>query len=153
NLLPKGRLESANQLTLATTYGVTPVLAGLILAILNTVLSSLYHTANQSPVNPIHLALYFDALTFLGNALTVFFGIKEISGRSAERKAKQSSLWREFVGGWAYVGKTPLVRGLVQGILCAFAGAGVVVGTAQFYARSLNGGDSTFFLLFAVLFI
>src|SRR5690348_6059025 len=31
NLLPRARLETANQLTLATTYGVTPVLAGLVL--------------------------------------------------------------------------------------------------------------------------
>src|SRR6266545_2445365 len=118
NLLPRARLEGANQLTLATTYGVTPVLAGLFLA-----------------------------------ALTVFFGIPEISGRRAARPAKKPSLWREFVAGWAYVGKTPLVRGLVLGILGAFAGAGVVVGTAQFYARSLGGGDSTFYILFAVIFV
>jgi len=54
---------------------------------------------------------------------------------------------REFVNGWSYVAGTPLVRGLVLGILGAFAGAGVVIGTAQFYARSLSGGDSTFFIL------
>src|SRR5204862_412361 len=47
----------------------------------------------------------------------------------------------------------PLVRGLVLGILGAFAGGGVVVGSGQSYAKSLRGGDSTFFLLFAVLFI
>jgi dTMP kinase len=153
NLLPKGRLESANQLTLATTYGVTPVLAGLVLAALNTVLGSVARSTGHGSLNSSHLALYFDALTFLTTALVVFFGIKEISGRAVDRKAKQSSLWREFIGGWAYVGRTPLVRGLVQGILCAFAVAGVVVGTAQFYSRSLNGGDSTFYILFAFLFI
>lgn len=153
NLLPKGRLESANQLTLATTYGITPVLAGLVLAALNTILGSLHRATGHGAINSTHVALYFDALTFLATALTVFFGIKEISGRSAERRAKQSSLWREFIAGWAYVGKTPMVRGLVQGILCAFAVAGVVVGTAQFYARSLGGGESTFSLLFAFLFI
>ena len=153
NLLPRGRLESANQLTLATTYGVTPVLAGAILAGLTTVVNSVHQSTGRSSVNPTHLALYFNALTFLATALTVFFGIKEISGRTVERRAKQSNLWREFIGGWAYVGKTPLVRGLVLGILGAFAGAGVVVGTAQFYARSLGGGDSTFYILFAFLFV
>ena len=51
------------------------------------------------------------------------------------------ALVREFLTGWSYVAKTRLVRGLVLGILGAFAGAGVVVGTAQFYARSLGGGD------------
>jgi dTMP kinase len=60
---------------------------------------------------------------------------------------------REFVEGWRFVGRTPLVRGLVLGIFGAFAGGGVVIGTAQFYARELYGGDSTFFLLFAMLFI
>jgi len=92
NLLPRGRLESANQLTLATTYGVTPVLAGAILAGLTTVVNSVHQSTGRSSVNPTHLALYFNALTFLATALTVFFGIKEISGRTVERRAKQSNL-------------------------------------------------------------
>jgi dTMP kinase len=153
NLLPRARLESANQLTLATTYGVTPVLAGLTLAALTTIVNTLHKTTGRSPFDPTHVGLYFDALTFLATALTVFFGIKEISGRAITRPAKKPPLWREFVSGWAYVGRTPLVRGLVLGILGAFAGAGVVVGTAQFYARSLGGGDSTFYILFAIIFV
>ena len=60
---------------------------------------------------------------------------------------------REFVDGWKYVGKTPLVRGLVLGILGAFAGGGMVIGTAQFYAASLGAGDSAFYLLFAMIFV
>ena len=47
---------------------------------------------------------------------------------------------RQFAAGWHYVAKTPLVRGLVLGILGAFACGGLVVGTAQFYAMSLGGG-------------
>jgi len=153
NLLPRARLESANQLTLATTYGVTPVLAGLFLAALTTIVNELHKSTGTSPFEPTHVALYFNALTFLTTAFTVFFGIPEISGRRVARPAKKPPLWKEFVAGWAYVGKTPLVRGLVLGILGAFAGAGVVVGTAQFYARSLGGGDSTFYILFAVIFV
>src|SRR5205814_3243664 len=49
--------------------------------------------------------------------------------------------------------RTPLVRGLVLGILGAFAGGGVVVGTAKFYALSLGGGDATIAILFAALFV
>jgi dTMP kinase len=153
NLLPKARLETANQLTLATTYGVTPVVAGLLLAGANTIVTALYRSTGRSPVNATHLALYFDALTFLATALVVLFGIHEISGRAVERPAKRPALLREFVNGWSYVARTPLVRGLVLGILGAFAGAGVVIGTAQFYARSLSGGDSTFYILFAILFV
>ncbi|HKS99770.1 MAG TPA: dTMP kinase [Rugosimonospora sp.] len=153
NLLPKARLETANQLTLATTYGLTPVAAGLLLAGANTAINAVYRSTGTSPVNPTHIALYFNALTFLATALVVYFGIKEISGRAVERPAKRPTLLREFVTGWSYVARTPLVRGLVLGILGAFAGAGVVIGTAQFYARSLSGGDSTFYILFAILFV
>ncbi len=85
NLLPKARLETANQLTLATTYGVTPVVAGLLLAGANTLVNALYRSTGRSPINATHLALYFNALTFLATALVVYFGIKEISGRAAER--------------------------------------------------------------------
>ena len=66
----------------------------------------------------------------------VFFGIKEISGRDAAAGARRSSraCCAQFVDGWKFIGKTPLVRGLVLGILGAFAGGGVVIGTAQFFA-------------------
>ena len=153
NLLPRARLESANQLTLATTYGITPVLAGLSLAALTTIVNTVHQSTGRSPFDPTHIGLYFNALTFLATALVVFFGIPEISGQATERPAKKPPLWRELLSGWAYVGRTPLVRGLVLGIIGAFAGAGVVVGTAQFYARSLGGGDSTFYILFAIIFV
>jgi dTMP kinase len=153
NLLPKARLEIANQLTLATTYGITPVLAALSLSLLTRTVETM-HPSMRGWVTPTNIALWFNALTFLATALVVLFGIKEISGRAIGHiREHQPGLLREFWHGWAYVGKTPVVRGLVLGMLGAFAGAGVVVGTGQFYARSLGGGDATFYLLFAVLFI
>ena len=60
---------------------------------------------------------------------------------------------RQFVDGWKFVGRTPLVRGLVLGILGAFAGGGIVIGTAQFFAASLGGGDAAFSILFAMIFV
>jgi len=45
------------------------------------------------------------------------------------------------------------VRGLVLGILGAFAGAGVVVGTSKFYAVSLGGGALAFYMLFGSIFV
>ncbi|WP_203905241.1 dTMP kinase, partial [Virgisporangium aliadipatigenens] len=152
NLVPRARLEATNQLSLATTYGVTPVAAALLLAGLNSLLGQ-WDVPEWAEATDV--ALYFNALTFLANALIVFFLIPEISGRAAatgpgERKP---GMLREFLEGWKFVGQTPLVRGLVLGILGAFAGGGVVVGTANLYARELYGGDAAFFLLFATLFI
>ncbi len=152
NLLPRGRLETANQLTLATTYGLTPVAAALLLAGLTSALSSVYASTGRSYLDPTTFSLYFLAVTRLVTAFVVFFGIKEISGRGG-RRGGQPSVFREFVAGWSYVGRTPLVRGLVFGILAAFGAGGMVVGSAQFYARSLGGGDSTFYVLFAMIFV
>ncbi len=153
NLLPRGRLEGANQLTLATTYGIAPIAAVAVLAIITWLARGAHVSTPSSPVIGTHIALYFNALTFLATALVVFFGIKEISGRAVQRPAKKPSLLREFITGWKYVASTRLVRGLVLGILGAFAGAGVVVGTAQFYARSLGGGDLAFYILFGCIFL
>ncbi|GAB3817891.1 hypothetical protein GCM10027605_69350 [Micromonospora zhanjiangensis] len=60
---------------------------------------------------------------------------------------------RQFVEGWKFIGQTPLVRGLVLGIFGAFAGGGIVIGTAKFFTASLGAGDAAFFLLFGALFV
>ncbi|MGH3649050.1 MAG: dTMP kinase, partial [Micromonosporaceae bacterium] len=155
NLLPKARLEKANQLTLASTYGVAPVLAALVVGALTSITGTRLIEPISAYASPIDLAIYFNALTFLAVALAVLFGIKEISGRDgrAVRAARSTGMARQFVDGWRYVATRPLVRGLVLGILGAFVGGGVVVGTAKFYAISVGGGDAAFSLLFAALFI
>ena len=64
---------------------------------------------------------------------------------------------RRFFGslkhGLAFVGHTPLVRGLVLGIFGAFAAAGVVIATGQVFADSLGGGDAAYGLLFGAVFV
>ncbi|NUT37993.1 MAG: dTMP kinase [Hamadaea sp.] len=154
NLIPKGRLEESNQLTLITTYGITPVLAALGLAGLNQLTHSITAAGVTLPDEIASIvALYFNAASRLATAVVVFFGIKEISGRDGQHQPPQESVLRQFADGWSYVARTPLVRGLVLGILGAFAGGGMVIGTAQFYAASLAGGNSTFYLLFGLIFI
>ncbi|HEY7222322.1 MAG TPA: dTMP kinase [Micromonosporaceae bacterium] len=158
NLVPRARLETANQLSLATTYGITPVAASLLLAALNTGLAGF-----SRPDQPLHsflaptpFSLYFLAFTRLATAAVVFFGIREISGHREGRDAaarQGPGALRQFVDGWAYVGRTKMVRGLVFGILAAFSAGGMVVGSAQFYAQSLSAGESAFAVLFAMIFI
>jgi dTMP kinase len=154
NLIPRARLEISNQLTLITTYGITPVLAALSLSALDRLVRSGMVPDPPEWGEPTYLALYLNALSRLATALVVLFGIKEISGRGSDRDAAQTpSVLRQFSEGWQYVGKTRMVRGLVLGILGAFAGGGIVIGTARFFAASLNAGDAAFYLLFGTLFI
>ena len=154
NLIPRARLEVSNQLTLITTYGLTPVLAAVSLSVLDAAVRGVTGTEPSNWAEPAQLALWFNAFSRLATAIVVFYGIKEISGRDKQPdKSKQHGLIREFADGWKFIGKTPLVRGLVLGIFGAFAGGGVVIGTARFFTQSLNAGDAAFYLLFAALFV
>jgi dTMP kinase len=49
--------------------------------------------------------------------------------------------------------RTPLIRGLVVGIVGAFAAGGTVIGSATLYAASLGGGNAAYGILFASVFI
>jgi dTMP kinase len=153
NLIPKSLIEVSNQLTLITTYGITPIVAALGLSSLTGIAQ---HTSLTIPhwAEPTQLALWFNGFSRLATALVVFFGIKEIGGKTEERaRQAQRSMFRQFLDGWSYIGSTPQVRGLVLGIFGAFAGAGVVVGTANTFAVSLGAGPAAFYLLFGTLFI
>lgn len=159
NLLPRARLEAANQLNLVTTYGIGPVLGA-------GVMSALERSANPLQAlgpwaAPADIGLYLNALTFLASAAVVFFAIPEISSRIAQTGPGQEQaserrnigMLRDFAEGWYYIRDNRLVRGLVLGLLGAFAGAGVVAGTGQFYAQSLGGGEAAFTMLFATIFV
>ncbi|MFG2064815.1 dTMP kinase [Micromonospora sp. NPDC048871] len=153
NLIPRARLETANQLTLITTYGLTPIFAAIVLASLDGIVRGATGGEMPSWAEPAQLALWFNALSRLATALVVAFGIKEISqGQRQRQEQSEQSMLRQFNEGWRYIGKTPLVRGLVLGIFGAFAGGGIVIGTSRFFANSLGAGDAAFSLLFGAIF-
>ncbi|WP_422756844.1 dTMP kinase [Micromonospora sp. WMMD708] len=155
NLIPRARLETANQLTLITTYGLTPVAAAIALAVLDRSVRGV--TGGEMPgwAEPAQLALWFNALSRLATALVVAFGIKEISQAQARERGERAEqgMFSQFTEGWKFIGQTPLVRGLVLGIFGAFAGGGIVIGTAKFFAASLGAGDAAFYMLFGAIFI
>jgi dTMP kinase len=153
NLIHKSQIEVSNQLTLITTYGLTPIIAALGLSAL-TGLANQTHSVLPMWAEPTQLALWFNGFSRLATALVVFFGIREIGGKTAERaRQAERSMMRQFLDGWQYIGHTPQVRGLVLGIFGAFTGAGIVVGTANTFAVSLGAGQAAFYLLFGTLFI
>ena len=152
NLVPKDKLERANQLSLLTTYGTAPLAAGLfsVLALVSEGISRvtpLFHASN------VDLALYFNAASYFISALTVYF-IREIPKRHASDKISVPSTLRSIWEGWRFIGKTPVVRGLVVGMVGAFAGAGVVVGLGFTYITyTLHGGSVGWGLVFAAIFV
>jgi dTMP kinase len=150
NLVPRERLETANQLSLFTTYGSAPVAAAVFagLALLTGILD------NALPqIAAVDLALYVNAATFLVSALTIA-RLTDIPAREPlAAGAKRSGVWRTLVEGWTYVGRTRLVRGLVVGMLGAFAAGGAVIGLARTFVTDLGGGDPGYGLLFGTVFL
>ena len=80
NLVRRDQVEAANQLSLITTYGLTPVLGAALFSVLSLITNVLARHLAFFEANPVNLALYFNAATFLVGALIVLF-IPEISGR------------------------------------------------------------------------
>jgi dTMP kinase len=151
NMLRKDQLEPANQLSLITTYGLTPVLAAIVFALLNTLGTRLSDVLPG--VDEVDLALYLNALTFLVAAV-VIWNLPSISGRRAAGAAgPQESFFGSLKHGFSFAGHTPLVRGLVVGITGAFAAAGVIIATGQAFANALGGGEAAYALLFGAVFI
>ena len=154
NLVPKDKLERANQLSLLTTYGTAPLAAGLfsVLALVSEGISRVtplfhVHTSN------VNLALYFNAASYFISAITVYF-IREIPKRHASDKISAPSTLRSIWEGWRFIGQTPVVRGLVMGMVGAFAAAGVVVGLGFTYITyTLHGGNAGWGLVFAAIFV
>jgi dTMP kinase len=152
NLVPKDKLERANQLSLLTTYGTAPLAAGVfsVLALVSEGISRvtpLFHTSN------VDLALYFNAATYFISALTVYF-IREIAKRNASDKISVPSTAKSIWEGWRFISKTPVVRGLVIGMVGGFAAAGVVIGLGYIYiTATLHGGSAGWGLVFAAIFI
>jgi dTMP kinase len=153
NLVPKDKLERANQLSLLTTYGTAPLAAGLfsVLALVSEGISRV--TPLFPHASNVDLALYFNAASYGISALTVYF-IREIPKRSASGKISVPSTLKSIWDGWRFIRKTPAVRGLVIGMLGAFAAAGVVIGLGYPYiSETLHGGSAGWGLVFAGIFV
>ena len=152
NLVPKDKLERANQLSQLMTYGTAPLAAG-VFAVLSLGATGLGHVAPFFKTNNVDLALYFNGASYIVSAITVYF-LRQIGKRSASGRISVPSTAKAIWEGWQFIRKTPVVRGLVIGMLGAFSAAGVVIGIGYTYIRyTLKGGSPGWGLVFAAIFI
>jgi dTMP kinase len=153
NLVPRSHLESANRLSLITTYGSAAV-ASTLFTLLAEVSNALSHAFPHLRSNPIDLALYFDAATFLFSAATVFT-LREISSPRphGDGATERMGTWQSIVDGWRFIGSSPWLRGLVVGILGAVAAGAAAIGLSPQFVDDLNGGPAGYGVLFATIFV
>ncbi|MFC5995953.1 bifunctional MFS transporter/dTMP kinase [Pseudonocardia hispaniensis] len=151
NLLRRpDQIETANQLALVMTYGVAVITASGLFTVISSAGSLINHT---SPLITVYVALIINGSAYLLIAVTVWFRIKEISGRGGARHEEAPGLVQLLREGFRFVGSTPLIRGLVIGIIGAFAAGGAVIASAKLYSASLGGGDAAYSVLFVSIFV
>ncbi|HEU5042747.1 MAG TPA: dTMP kinase [Nocardioidaceae bacterium] len=150
NLVPRERLEAANQVSLVTTYGSALPAAALFTAL--TLADKLYsHLFGWFNRGPVDLAIYFNALSFIISGIVIMF-LRHIPRGPADVGTGSSAI-RVVLDGLSYVRNTPVVRGLVIGIVGAFAAGGVVIGLARTFVSDLGGGNPGYGVLFGTVFL
>ncbi|QVQ50943.1 dTMP kinase [Spiractinospora alimapuensis] len=151
NLVPKHKLEQANQLSLFTTYGTAPVAAALftVLATISSVVAHAVPGLDPQAMATSDIALYINGVTFFVSAVVIWTLAIPKTGAPTQPE----SLWRAIWSGWHYAVSTPLVRGLLLGMLGAFAAGGAVVGVARPFVETLGAGNAGFGLVFGAVFV
>jgi dTMP kinase len=150
NLVPRDKLESANQVSLLAAYGTAPI-AAILFSILTLISSAIAAISPLIPSNSIDIALYINAISFLFAAWTVF-GIKEIPKGAAAKSDNSSNVGQSLIQGWKAVSESKIIRGLIIGMVGAFSAAGAVIGLARTFVGDLGGGDAAYGVLFGAVF-
>ncbi|SEQ31107.1 dTMP kinase [Lentzea xinjiangensis] len=158
NLLRRpDQVESANQLGLVMTYGISTISGFGLYSLIAGIPAYLNLQGGNLEFNIATIAVVINGLLYFTSAILIATRLPELSGRvSAKKKeveADKPGFVAMFRDGIRFAAATPLVRGLVIGMIGAFAAAGVVIATAKLYAQSLLGGASTFGLLFVAVFV
>ena len=150
NLVPKEKLESANQVSLLAAYGTAPIAAVLFsfLALINGALASAFPFFKG---NSVDLALYINAASFAFGAWTAW-GLHEIPKGPASKTAGEVGVGKSLLEGWRSVRKSKIVSGLIVGMTGAFIAAGAVIGLARTFVGDLGGGNAAYGVLFGAVF-
>ncbi len=150
NLVPREKLENANQVFLLAAYGTAPIAAGVfsILALVSSAITSAFNIKHGSAAD---YALYINALSFAIGAITLY-QLKDIPPNKKKVKGEPIAVGRSLLEGWKFVSESKLIRGLVFGMVGAFIAAGAVIGLARTFVGDLQAGDAAYGVLFGAVF-
>ena len=151
NLVPKTKLESANQVSLLASYGTAPIAALIfsILALFSGAVNSIL--GNTTPASAADIALYINAISFAFCGYTVW-RLKEMPAGPGVN-SKQLSFGRSLIDGFAFIKDSKVIRGLIFGMIGAFFAAGAVIGLARTFVDDLKAGEAAYGVLFGSVFL
>ncbi len=149
-LVRQRELVAANQINLLVTYGTLPLGAAVYSALLA-------FTVAMAPEGgflagrPLAIPIWFNALSFWLSALLLLWLRVPPRGEFGSSHASEVSAWTSLKQGFRFVGTQPVIRALIFGVMVAFAVAGVVITTGEFFANLLNAGPSGYGILVAIV--
>jgi len=150
NLVPREKLESANQVSLLAAYGTAPI-AALLFTFLSLFTSAFVAVIPGFSATAVDVALYVNAASFAFAAFTIF-NLHEIPKGAAAKKSADTSIVKSLIEGWKSVSGSKIIRGLVVGMVGAFVAAGAVIGLARTFVGDLGGGEAAYGVLFGAVF-
>ena len=143
-LVPRRKLEEANGLMLAASYGSIPV-AAAVFGVLRLATAHLPATS-WLQAHPTAPAFLFDSATFLFSA-AMNAGLR-LGDRAA---AGEIQLFRDLVEGMRYILRHPALRSLSYGLIVSMFGGGVLFAVGIGYVHDTLGGSDTAFGWLAAL--
>jgi dTMP kinase len=149
NLVPKNKLENANQMSLFAAYGSAPV-AAIIFSILSISATAVGATIGLENYSAVDLALYVNAVSFLFSAITI--SRIDIPKNHLQNSKVTPSMISSLADGAKFIFSSKVVRGLIIGMIGAFIAAGAVIGLARTFVGDLNAGDAAYGILFGSVF-
>lgn len=151
NLVPREKLESANQVSLLAAYGTAPI-AALLFTFLSLFTSAFVALIPNFNATTVDIALYVNAASFAFAAFTIW-NLKEIPNGAAAKHAADTGILKSLLEGWKSVSGSKIIRGLVLGMVGAFVAAGAVIGLARTFVGDLGGGEAAYGILFGAVFM
>jgi dTMP kinase len=149
NLVPKNKLENANQMSLFAAYGSAPV-AAIVFSLLSVSATAVGATIGLENYTAVDLALYLNALSFLFSAATI--SKIKIPKEHINKNQSSPSLGTSLLDGAKFISGSKIIRGLIIGMLGAFVAAGAVIGLARTFVGDLDAGDAAYGILFGAVF-
>jgi dTMP kinase len=149
NLVPRDKLENANQVSLLAAYGTAPIAATLFTFL--SLFTSAINAAFGINSTAVDLSLYVNALSFAFAAYTIW-NLREIPKGAAAKHAAETGILKSLHEGWKSVSSSTLIRGLIVGMVGAFVAAGAVIGLARTFVGDLGGGEAAYGVLFGAVF-
>ena len=144
NLVPPHKLAAANSLSMVAAYGTFPVGSALFASLAG--LASWLGTFDAlERLNQESLALWADAVTFLGSALLIT--TVAIPGRPRVRgqRVDWGQTGRELVEGLKFIRRNEAVRSVMLGMGVGLVGCGAVVPLGPIYSSQVLGAGSAGF--------